>query len=391
LKRKNEKWISFADRILSAKNNEIIDLDKTEIYELLFGEKLSSDEARKRLYSVRKIIDIINNENFANIVDTDILSEFEIKKLEIQKEKIKLQDVKTELNKVIRTTARYETLSNIITDAVNNSDLKDFEYKPCKIDYTDNDLLICLNDIHNGIDCKNFWNNYNPEILKVRLNNYLSNILQKKDIHNSYGVYVFLGGDQTTGIIHNSLRLESTQNAIEQIMYVSELVGNFIYELSKHFAFVRVCNVSGNHSRLFKDKDCAVKGERTDSIIPWYLKARLQNLENVTIVDNSIDDTIGTIDIRGKLYYFVHGEYDSPSKVNQTLTMMLGVKPDVILMAHRHHFACENVFDTKVIMSGSMMGTDSYAIENRLVGKATQTVCVCNKNGIDAMYDIVLN
>jgi len=41
LKRKNEKWISFADRILSAKNNEIIDLDKTEIYELLFGEKLS--------------------------------------------------------------------------------------------------------------------------------------------------------------------------------------------------------------------------------------------------------------------------------------------------------------------------------------------------------------
>jgi len=325
---------------------------------------------------------------------TKTLDEIELKKIELKKEKVKMQDQRNELNKAIRQTARFESLSDYINQAFINLKDKDFVFKPIefkKYENNGNDLLVCLNDLHAGIVVKNFWNEFDFNELKNRMNLYLSKILEKKDLHKSYGLHVFIGGDNISGLIHNSLRSESTANVIDQVIMVTELISNFIYELSKNFAFVRIISVSGNHSRLFSNKSDAVKGERLDNITPWYLKAKLQNVQNVYFIDNAIDESIGVLDIKGKLYYFVHGEYDTPAKVIQNLTMMLGSKPYAVAMCHRHHFAIDTQHDSKVIMSGSMLGTDSYAIENRLSGKASQTVCVCTNDGIDGFYDIILN
>ena len=54
-KRDNESFIEYADRLIDAKENGIIDLDKSEIWEFLFGEKISPDESRKRLYGLRRL------------------------------------------------------------------------------------------------------------------------------------------------------------------------------------------------------------------------------------------------------------------------------------------------------------------------------------------------
>lgn len=46
----------------------------------------------------------------------------------------------------------------------------------------------------------------------------------------------------------------------------------------------------------------------------------------------------------------------------------------------------------KMIRGGSLAGSgDSYTIEKRLSGKASQMVCVCNKNGVVCYYPIELN
>jgi len=51
-----EHFLVYLNRLLKLKENKEIDIDKIEIYELVFGEKLSSSEARKRLYNWRDIL-----------------------------------------------------------------------------------------------------------------------------------------------------------------------------------------------------------------------------------------------------------------------------------------------------------------------------------------------
>lgn len=51
-----EHFLVYLNRLLELKESKKIDIDKIEIYELVFGEKLSSSEARKRLYNWRDIL-----------------------------------------------------------------------------------------------------------------------------------------------------------------------------------------------------------------------------------------------------------------------------------------------------------------------------------------------
>ncbi|MBZ9622861.1 hypothetical protein G9F71_008345 [Clostridium sp. FP2] len=51
-----EHFLIYLNRLLELKESKQIDIDKIEIYELVFGEKLSSSEARKRLYNWRDIL-----------------------------------------------------------------------------------------------------------------------------------------------------------------------------------------------------------------------------------------------------------------------------------------------------------------------------------------------
>ena len=101
-KRDNESFIEYADRLIDAKENGIIDLDKSEIWEFLFGEKISPDESRKRLYGVKTVISKLKEEGYKNITEEDILKEIEIKKQELIKEKYKIQTEKISLNQMLR-------------------------------------------------------------------------------------------------------------------------------------------------------------------------------------------------------------------------------------------------------------------------------------------------
>ena len=92
-------------------------------------------------------------------------------------------------------------------------------------------------------------------------------------------------------------------------MGVSELVSEFLAELSKHFNNVYFVSVAGNHSRINPSKDQSLASERLDDLIEWYIRARLQNFENVHFECNKIDNTMYTINVRGKTYCGIHGDY----------------------------------------------------------------------------------
>lgn len=172
---------------------------------------------------------------------------------------------------------------------------------------------------------------------------------------------------------------------------MSELIAEFIAALSPHFKTVKFVSVAGNHSRLESNKELALLDERLDDLVEWYLKARLQNFGNVIIgAGEKIDPTMYLINIRGKTYCGVHGDFDgSESKVHALQTM--AQRPIyAVLSGHKHHNRIDEVQGIKTIMAGSFLGMDDFCIQKRIFGYPEQLVCVVDASGVRCYYDVVL-
>ena len=76
----SESFLDYADRLITERDNKILDIDNAEIYELLFNEQVSSDHARKCLYGIRKTLEQYKLEPKSVQVDEENELEEELKK-----------------------------------------------------------------------------------------------------------------------------------------------------------------------------------------------------------------------------------------------------------------------------------------------------------------------
>lgn len=310
--------------------------------------------------------------------------------IKMRKEKIKLSDARVEYNRLIRQEARKESYADMVKRII----CENVEPINIPVHYTlfnsSTDLLVHLTDIHTGIEIHNWKNDFDEDILKKRIEKFTSDILDIRGMHESENCYLVIG-EILSGIIHNNLRLQNNMDLMEQFKYVSELISAMLIRLANHFNHIYVYTTPGNHSRISPKKEEALDGENMDILLPFYLKARMQNVKNITICDNTIEPEIAMFNIRGNNVFAAHGHKDSPSNVVQNFTMMFNIKPDIVLLGHRHTNAMETVYDTKVIQSGCVSGADAYAMSIRKTNKPEQTVSVIGDNGLICLYDIQLD
>lgn len=310
--------------------------------------------------------------------------------IRLKKERQKLSDARVEYNRQIRQEARKESYSEmvkrIICENVEPTDLK-VQYHTFN---SNTDLLVHLTDIHTGIEI-NTWNNtFNQDILKERIEKFTSEILKIRDLHKSENCYLVIG-EILSGIIHNNLRLQNNMDLMEQFKYVSELISAMLIRIANHFNNIYVYVTPGNHSRISPKKEDALDGENMDVLLPFYLKARLQNIKNIDICENNIDSEIAMFNIRGNNIFASHGHKDVPASVVQNFTMMFGIKPDIVLLGHRHLNGLTTVYNAKVIESGCCSGTDQYAMSIRKTNRPEQTISVVGQDGLVCLYDIQLD
>ena len=370
-----------------------IDDDYEELCERLFGEGncFNSSEVRKRMYGMKAIIEAIERDGEAAIRDKDTLSMLDDKLITIQKERQKYFDQRNALTKLIRERSRQEELNEILEDAIRSGNLPQLDYQRVMIEPSDNDLLVSLNDIHYGANVNNYWNTYNSDVCREMMCRYLDRIIAIGETHHSENCIVWANGDEISGNIHQSIAVTNKENVIEQIKGVSELIAEFLAELSKHFNQVVFVSVAGNHSRIETNKDRALVAERLDDLVEWYLSARLQNFENVLIGGGEkIDNTMYLIDVRGRTYCGVHGDFDGSAGKVQSLQTMAGRPLYAVLSGHLHHNKTDDVQGVKTIMAGSFLGMDDYCVQKRIYGKSEQMVCVCDASGVRCTYDIPL-
>ena len=330
------------------------------------------------------------NEVFSAMKDDEYQSELQEDIRRVQMEKQKLRDERTEYNRLIRTEARKESYLELVQRVISETTVP-YKYEPVEqdIECGENSLLIHLTDIHTGIEINSFFNRFDETVLIERLNRYRDKICKVRKMHNAGKAYIVIG-EIVSGLIHNNLRLQNNLDLIEQFKLVSELIASMLVDLSSHFDEIYVYTTPGNHSRLSPRKEDALDGENLDILLPFYLRAKLQNYENIAICENTFEREIAVFQIGSKWIMAAHGHKDTPQNVVQNFTLMFKVQPDIVLLGHRHTNSLTTVFDTKVVQSGCVSGSDEYAIGVRKCNKPEQTISVIDKNGLVCIYDVAL-
>lgn len=395
-RRENENEEQFIWRIGRAKDDGLLDMDWDEIGEIVNREFRPDETEYKTSSAYRKIYQYAKKMweagVFNEMSEDSYIKELRSAKHEVRKEKQKLFDERTALNKSLRESARAEEDYSKLEELIKTNGTTTLPDCSHYVEKSDNDLVVIVSDLHIGLNTNNYFGTYNSDIAAKRLSLYAKEVINLQRTHNSENAYVLLCGDQISGLIHLTTQLENRENVIEQVQKAGELLSAFVYELSKYFHTVYVNSVSGNHSRL-SHKDQVLRTERMDDLIPWYMEAKLSHLSNVEfITEGNIDATIGWCDIRGKNYLFVHGDFDSYSESGVSkLVMMLDFKPEAVFYGHLHHCSYDEISGVKIIRSGCFSGTsDDFTVSKRISGKPTQMVCVINEQGVQACYPIEL-
>lgn len=346
---------------------------------------------RKRYRTAKKFYDNVfskqHNINYGKL--------FETQKRELEKAKIAYRDERKEWNKQNyiegRIEERLDNLENVLSEigASKFPVYDDFEYS---IIDNASDMIVCLSDMHIGQTFSSAFGEYNTEIAKDRINKYADKVISIGSRHNIQNIYVDVLGDQISGNIHSTIQVSNRENVIDQIKLSAEIIASFCYKLAACFDMVFITGVNGNHSRLVSEKELAIHDERLDNLILWIVDKMTSHIKNIEYLDNNIDSGISDIEVRGKHYVSVHGDYDVFGKNGASnLVMMLGFFPDCIISGHKHYAAYDESSGVPWVQSGTLVGSgDSYTIEKRLVGYPSQTVIVCNDSGIDCIYNIRL-
>lgn len=391
----DETELQYIYRIGQLKDDGIIDETWTELADI-FNEELRepgeeySESAYRKKYAAMKSF----KEDFGTPAtgNEDEIAELKTLKRELEKEKVKVRDERNEYRRLIREEARKESYLDQITRAViEAAGATALEYTGpyyhSKLKYS-SDLIISLTDLHCGLTANNYWNKFDENVLKSRLKEYLERIFEIRKRHDSENAYVCIT-EILSGFIHPALRIENNQDLINQFLIAINYVTDFLVELSKKFVKVLVYVAPGNHSRMTAKKDQSLSHENLDNLIIPFLKAKLQNYENIICNQNAIDHQFAVFKVRKSLVVFVHGDKDTPSTVVENMVNMLGDKPNICLMGHRHTNELHTEGDVKIIQSGCLSGTDEYAINIRKHNKPEQAVCVITAdNGLDCIYDV---
>ena len=393
-KESENEW-QYLWRLGQAKDSGLFDADWNEIAQLMnseFGDpdRPYSEAAWRKPYQMSK--KFFEAGVFNELSEDKYLKELQIQKRELERKKIQFRDERNAWQKQNFIDARVEEKLNLLEEELTSQGRINFDIHDNVNINSDNDMLVILSDFHIGQCFHSIWGEYNSDIAKQRLNQLLNEIIAIQKLHNSEKCYVSLQGDMLSGNIHKTIQITNRENVIDQIKIASELISSFCYELTKVFRVVLLSSVVGNHTRMDR-KEESLHDERLDDIVTWGVELSLKHIENFHVLKRKLDNGISDINIRGKTYIAVHGDFDGYNKTGvSNLCMHLGLIPYAITYGHLHTCAVDETNGVKMIRGGTLAGSgDDYTIEKRLSGKPSQMVCVCNKKGIICYYPIELD
>jgi UDP-2,3-diacylglucosamine pyrophosphatase LpxH len=383
-----ESYEDWSFRLLLGKAKKEVKLSWAQIRDML-GLTCTTDHLRHQAHGMLAYASYQREAH----TDATAIGEIEAKEAALRREKMRMQDQKRELNKLLREWARAEHLEETIQKAVKGMHaLPVIPSAPFSVsaDAEKKEAALLLSDWHYGQWSSNSCNTFNDKVFNDRIIELMNQVILYCAQHNVSTVHVFALGDLINGLIHVTTRISNTENVIDQTIHVAESLAYMLNVLSAHCE-VKVYFARGNHDRVTPNKKESITGESFFDLIPWYLQARLQDNNKVEFAGNTIDSEIISADIMGSLVYGVHGHRDKVPTVVQNLSLMTKRIPDYVVMGHTHHAESNEIQGAEVIVNPSLSGTDSYAYELRRTSKPAQTLLIFTHQGLLCTYKINLS
>lgn len=368
------------------RNKDAYGLTNEDIGEILnkeTGNNWSESAYRKKIASYIEGWDDCAK---SQIQDDDVIREIDEKMALLYKQQVKTRDKLREYRKHLRDEARIENLYDVFIETAEIVSIS----KPMVIDKIpdksgkDRVAVLQVSDLHFSEIVNNFLNTYNHDVFNERMKKMTEDVIAYCELMNVEVLNVLNQGDLMNGNIHVTTRVASEEDIVFQTQYVSEKLTEMLVEFGKHVPVVNFHSVVDNHSRVNKNKKEHIEKESFARFIPWYVEARLKDVENVHVVHNKINGfdeyEIGVFDIYDEKAIFVHGHLDSVKTMVADLAMMVRVFPIAVFTGHLHRNYEDEINDIDLIMNPSGIGSGEYSKNIRKTSKPRQKMTFFEQN-----------
>lgn len=330
--------------------------------------------------------------------DQDYLECLREKEEQIFKEKKKLYDQRREYNKLLTSDARAEHLMEEMIKAANNlnHDKPLITSSADIVPYRSNrkkQAVLCLADWHYGMVTDNIWNTYNTDICRERVSQLAKYVKEYLKVNDIVDLNILMLGDFAHGGIHTTCRVKSEEDVCDQLMNVSEILAEFVNDLSHCVYHVNVYSCYGNHMRTIQDKKESVHSDNMEKIVPWWMKERLKKNKKVNIIESEYKE-FTPLKVFDYNICAVHGDLEKDMRkigitINTIFTKKFNESIDYTISADKHHIEEFGQLGIRSILVPCLCGTDDHANDRRLYSDAGQTLLIFNDEyGCEATYHI---
>lgn len=331
----------------------------------LTGNTYDESVYRKKYQAFNSIM----NANQEKFVDTQSqLDDIETQKEILRKERIKLQTVNIERNRIDRQEARrelwYEQIGQYIK-TLEAPKLEDIKIRKTNVKY-----IQSLADIHYGANFKSANNEYSREIVKGRFEILKSKTIEFIKDKGLDTLYIIDLGDEIQGILRsNDLNVNDT-TVVKCVVEVSRLISEYLNDLSAYcnIKFYDIVYANHTQTRYLGTKANEMMYEDLGYVIGNYIKDILSNNKRIEVILPNENDLY--LDIDGIFDYNIialHGhQIKNIDNVLKDLTMQRRVLYDYALLGHYHSNATINCGesycnDCEVLIAPSICGSDPYS------------------------------
>ncbi len=400
LKKDGENFLEYADRLIEAKENNQIDIDKSELWNLLVNEKMSSEESRKRLYGAKAIISKLKEEGYESITEDDVLRKIEVQKVELQKEKYKIQTLRLDLNRIIRESSRTELLYEEFISTLKECEkiplpqFKELHNQPANKQY-----ILSFADSHFGKEFESITNEYNLDIVYERFNKLLNEIIEIAEECKINKLIILALGDLVEGMCLRINQLTSLKIGItKQTVQFMRFIVQWLNKVSEYVEITYYSTPYSNHGQIrpFGSKANDFVSEDMEQIIFAYVHDMLKNNPRIEVKECNNKHLIFKIFDYNMIASHGH-DIKSPYDFIKDASDKYKIFFDYAFFAHKHSSGNKAVGEgdtnnCEIINIPSIMGCDEYADDLLVGSKAGATLIeFTEKQGKRKTYDIILN
>lgn len=399
-RKENETELQHHKRIIYGKlvDKTLIDEDYTDLSEVAYGQRLSSDVARREFYGSRQTLEIVDRNIENNISDDDYFKELETQKRELAKERIKLQTEKLEYSRWIREEARDELFEEKVIESIKQYSSISNSPKDIPIIHNKRCGLLNIADCHFGKEFKIYGlfdeviNEYSPEIFYSRMGQIYNETVEQIEKEHLNVLHIFNLGDHVEGFIRNSQLWSLRWGVIDSATIFGNYMGDWLKKLSSKINIV-YHQTDGNHDelRLLDGKKGQHLCESAGKIVKNSIVLKNENNPNFTYVENKtglIFTNIAGFNIMG-----IHGEVSNLPQAIKDYSDIYDVKISYLIAGHKHHSEFKNCGVKKgCIGVGSLVGSDDFSMTIRRSADATASFVIFEEGkGKTDEHTIVLN